>query len=153
MVRKDVLANEGGFNPTLTHGVDWELFARLASKYPIHCIPQCLGKQRLHAGQVTKNFRSKADSYYLFHARILELWREDPVRRRILIQDSARVYADLGKHFFQIGDYQYARRCFGRSLSIGPLSLKNWRRLGISFVPGLRSWYRLNTARRTTFGD
>src|SRR5262249_47503426 len=99
LVRKDVFLKEGGFNPALEHGESWELFARIASKHPIHCIPQRLAKQRLHPGQMTRDLRSKADAYHRFHNCLQELWSQDITKRAILVEDTARVYADLGKHF------------------------------------------------------
>lgn len=147
LIRKAVFQQLGGFNPTLRLGVSWELFARVAHEYPIHYIPERLAKQRLHPEQTTRNMHLRAESYHRFHACMWELWKGDRVKRTILTRDTARVYADLGRHFLRTGDHAEARRCFRRSLSYGPWSLKNWRRLGISYLPGLREWYGVRKAK------
>ena len=141
LLRKDVFVKEGGFNPSLRIGVSWELFVRIAHKYPIHYIPQSLAKQRLHSGQVTRDLRGKTENYHRFHACLYKMWSDDPAKQAILLRDTARLYADLGRQFLGSGDYFDAQRCFRWSLSYRPLSWKNWRRLGISYLPGLREWY------------
>jgi len=53
LVKKDVLAEVGYFNPSLHIGESWEMFARIAKQYPIFYIPESLARQRKHPGQIT----------------------------------------------------------------------------------------------------
>ncbi len=81
---------------------------------------------------------------------MLEIWKDDPVKCGILMWETAKVYADLGKHFLRIGDYHEARRCLRLALSYDPWSWKNWRRFVVSYVPGVRHWYTARKVAQTT---
>jgi len=40
LVRRQALERIGGFNPSLTHGEDWQFFVRLAAVYPFAVVPR-----------------------------------------------------------------------------------------------------------------
>jgi glycosyltransferase involved in cell wall biosynthesis len=48
MVSKRVLAAVGGFETTIRYGEDLELWARIAARYPLVCLPDVLVLYRLH---------------------------------------------------------------------------------------------------------
>jgi hypothetical protein len=53
VVRADVLAAAGGFDPTLRHLADWDLWLRLAGPATPTAVPAPLVAYRLHDGQAT----------------------------------------------------------------------------------------------------
>ena len=141
VMRKDVFVKAGGFNPSLRIGESWEFFTRLALTHPIHCVDQSLAKQRYHPNQITRELRVTADHFHRFHARMWDIWRNDPKKHAILNRYSGKVYAELGRYFLGTRDYDRARECYRRSLSYHPWSLKSLRRWVISNLPGIRDRY------------
>jgi hypothetical protein len=52
-VRRSTYEQLGGFNPNLKHALDWEMWIRIASKYPFLYEPKILACWRNHAGATT----------------------------------------------------------------------------------------------------
>ncbi len=53
MVRADVLRRVGGFDPTLTHVPDWDLWLRLSNDGLPACVPEPLVGYRIHSGNAS----------------------------------------------------------------------------------------------------
>lgn len=142
LVRKDVIAECGGFHPSLRLLNDWELFMRIARAYPIHRTPRSLIQYRRYSAQTSKDKRLWIDCLPLYYQCASELWRDDPSKQAILSRRTAAVYADLGRHYLRAGDYATARQMCRLSFSFRPWSWTNLRRWGLSYLPGAREWYR-----------
>lgn len=52
-VRRSTYEQLGGFNPDLKHALDWEMWIRIASKFPIFYEPKILACWRNHSGATT----------------------------------------------------------------------------------------------------
>jgi glycosyltransferase involved in cell wall biosynthesis len=141
LVRRDVLRQVGGFNQGLRIGESWELFTRIALAYQLHHIPECLAKQRYHPGQITRNMPIKVDTYRHFHKAMMSIWKNEPLKQKILVSDTEKIYKDLGTYFAQRRDYGKARRCFGLAWSYRPTGWSNLRRCLMSLIPGVRDRY------------
>jgi len=61
MIRADVLAATGGFNPRLRRTEDWDLWIRLASTGPPACVRKPLVAYRFHATNIVTDLRSMVD--------------------------------------------------------------------------------------------
>lgn len=142
LLKKALFLHHGGFNPLLRIGEDGELFARIALTTPIRYISRSLVKYRRHSAQSSKNKQIWVDSWPMYHQCSSELWRDNPKKQAILAERTAAVYADLGRHYLRTGDYDKAREFFRQSFSLRPWSWSNLRRWGLSYLPGVREWYR-----------
>jgi GT2 family glycosyltransferase len=63
VVRRDVYEALGGFDPAFTYAVDWDMWKRIAARYPIWYHPQPLACYRMHPGSETQ--RQRADGSHL----------------------------------------------------------------------------------------
>ena len=52
-VRRSSYEQLGGFNPDLKHALDWEMWIRIASKFPFFYEPKILACWRSHSGATT----------------------------------------------------------------------------------------------------
>lgn len=55
LIRKEVLVSVGGFNESLSCGEDWELWVRLAARYPFVVVPRPQVLYRLSASSASAN--------------------------------------------------------------------------------------------------
>jgi predicted O-linked N-acetylglucosamine transferase (SPINDLY family)/glycosyltransferase involved in cell wall biosynthesis len=62
VVRRDVYEAVGGFRMELKSAADWEMWARIAAKYPVYGTPEILAKFRLHGGSWSTDAIRRADN-------------------------------------------------------------------------------------------
>ena len=144
ILRKDVFALLGGFNPLMRCYEDGEFFMRVAAQFPIHFIDRVLVRYRCHPSQLHRNVRARATSWPFMYQLLAEHWRDDPAKQTTLLKVSASIHTYLGKHFLRAGNYREARRHFRLSYEQDPVSWTNLRRWGLSYFPPLRALYRHN---------
>jgi glycosyltransferase involved in cell wall biosynthesis len=142
-VKKAAFMEAGGFNPLLRTQEDIELFARIATGYPIQSIDRPLVKYRCHSKQLHRNREWRAQSWPILFHSLTEMWKDAPEKQAILAKRAAAVFEDLGTHYLRTGQYMTARAYLRQSISLNPWSLSKWRRWGIACVPAIREWYRL----------
>lgn len=146
IMRKDVFASSGGFNPLLRCSQDRDLFTRIAVAFPIQFIPESLAQYRCHEGQLHHNWRLRGEDWAILYPSLLKIWHDDPEKRAVLVKTGAALYTHAGKFCLKSGDYAKARWCFRQSFATRPFSWKNLRRWGLSYLPYVRDLYR--TTRR-----
>ncbi|HBA66862.1 MAG TPA: hypothetical protein DCZ48_11925, partial [Methylococcaceae bacterium] len=102
-------------------GEDLELWAKIAAKHPISCIPEILMLRRLHGNNATQltapllsDLAKVMTSIRNYAAKELSLQNIDPNR---LV---ANAYADLGYWHFSEYDLITARQAFSASLKEKP---------------------------------
>jgi glycosyltransferase involved in cell wall biosynthesis len=72
-VRRSTYEQIGGFNPSLSHTLDWEMWIRIANKFPIFYEPRILACWRNHLGATTsKQIRSGEN--IRDHAKAISIW-------------------------------------------------------------------------------
>jgi glycosyltransferase involved in cell wall biosynthesis len=73
-VKKSTYALVGGFNPDLIHALDWEMWIRIASKFPIFYEPKILACWRNHSNATTsKQIRSGENIRDI--AKAISIWK------------------------------------------------------------------------------
>jgi Tfp pilus assembly protein PilF len=82
------------------------------------------------------------ESWPAFHDILYVLWRDNPQKRAVLFRKSAQIYSSLGKQYLIGGDYQRARINCQKALTYQPWSWRAMRRLGLTYLPVIRDWYR-----------
>ncbi|WP_431065171.1 glycosyltransferase family 2 protein [Methylotuvimicrobium sp.] len=121
LVNKSALLEAGLFNQTIRFGEDLELWAKIAAKHPITCIPEVLMLRRQHGNNATQltaallsDLVKVMTSIRNYAAKELSLQNIDPNR---LV---ANAYADLGYWHFSEYDLITARQAFSASLKEKP---------------------------------
>jgi glycosyltransferase involved in cell wall biosynthesis len=131
-VRRGVYEAVGGFRPDLPHCADWEMWARILSRYPFYYDPAPLALYRIHSRSDTSRLaltgadiddENKAVSY-------IQTYIIDPARRKTALQEFRRgsakralnTAAELRKEHFKSSLIQI--------------------RKGLSQYPSLRNMYK-----------
>lgn len=55
--RREAVRELGGFDPSLAYALDWDLWKRLAVRYPLYCDPRPLAAYRRHGASETSRLR------------------------------------------------------------------------------------------------
>ncbi len=140
MAPRSVLQEAGGFDERREiHVEDWDLWLRIAARWPIGYLPRPLALHRrgghmstayekTHAGQalVIEKHRALCMAACAKH-------RLNPER---CISDRTYVlHSSLGYERFRHGDRRGARRAFARAVALRPWALGTYARYVASFVP------------------
>lgn len=144
LLRKSVFEQFGGFRSDMQgkYYEDFELFARMAERFPVFFEPRALVRYRLQR-------KSQRDMHCTPNVLILlsslwELWRGQPEKQAILVKHYAYHYSMLAKYALQDGDYLRARKYYRTSFRYFPglylpWNWKNLRRWTLCYLPGLRA--------------
>lgn len=121
LARRSVLLDCGGFNPSIRFGEDLELWAKIASRHPITCLPEVLMLRRQHGANATQNTGPLLEDLVKVMGSIAtyakaELQQQGTNPNTL----TASALADLGYWYFSQADYQAARRAFYHSLKQQP---------------------------------
>jgi glycosyltransferase involved in cell wall biosynthesis len=151
LIRKEVFLRAGGFAPSLRFAEDWHLYCRLASFTPFSCIPGKLVRRRKHPSQLTRQFYLKPENWSVIYDHMRALWGHDPKKMRCVNHKTAQVYANVGKHYLIDEEVEKARHYLRLSLRYRPWWWTAWRRLGLTYLPAIRTIYRNRKRRKPTF--
>lgn len=140
LVRKDLLDVVGGFCSRLKIYEDLELFARIDRLAALHFIPAELTTYRLHRSQSTRN-QTLQETYWPMILQVLwNFWQSDPPKQAVVGGYLAKSYGDRCKHHLMTREFRLAQR-FGRLAFTHKRSIKNFRRLTIAWLPGIRNLF------------
>lgn len=118
LVRRDSLFEAGLFNEAIRFGEDLELWAKIAARHPIACMPEVLMLRRQH-GQNATQMTGLLLQDLVEVARSLKRSIPDAMQEQGI--DPSRLVAhnlnDLGYWYFSQADYAKAREVFLSSLS------------------------------------
>ena len=144
MVRRTVLDDVGMFDPRLEQTEDWDLYLRIAQRYPVDYVDAVLVKERLHYGNTSSQYDMVAEESCL----LMEEWARRSPRHASICRGMIAV-----SRFKQAGVRAYQAYRAGRS----SLAARNLARaLGLVLqhpIPVLRTIARYgNAANRRVFG-
>ena len=126
VIRRAVFSDAGLFDesPLLRIGEDWNLWLRIAARYPIGLIDRPLARLRVHPGSTT----GQMDLQYALQSELAVIENaisREPVRLAdIRARAIARVYSGIGEWMARRGDRLGARGMFARSLRVYPFSAR-----------------------------
>jgi hypothetical protein len=85
LVRAEVVARYGGFDENLRALEDWELWLRYAlagACFAFHDAPEAKALVRVHAGSLSSSHRRMAQSFLLFHEKLVQSKAPPQIIRR-----------------------------------------------------------------------
>ena len=107
VVKKGVLDEVGAFDPKYKIAEEYDLFLRIAERYPIDFVEQPLAKYRVHGGRASRNVKTAVDEDF----QIMEYWlKKKPhlkkeLNYRIKLKKTrsyrSLIWYYLGKHEFR----------------------------------------------------
>jgi glycosyltransferase involved in cell wall biosynthesis len=75
VARRDLVRTIGGFDETLLHAEDWDVWLKLAKASQVDFVPDALTGIRIHGeSKQRKNARAKAETFLLNRLRVVDKW-------------------------------------------------------------------------------
>lgn len=118
LVKRTTLIEAGMFNSAIRFGEDLELWAKIAAKHPITCMPEILMLRRLHNQNATKcTVPMLADLVKVMQS--ISHYAKDALNRQNINEKKlvADAWGNLGYWHFVNEDYQQAKIAFWNALS------------------------------------
>lgn len=75
VVKSSVYREIGGFNRSLKHALDWEMWVRIADRYRVFYTPQVLAAWRMHSGATTSAQMRRGENIRDI-SEAIDIWRE-----------------------------------------------------------------------------
>ena len=124
LIKRSVFDEVGEFNEKNTFFAreDWELWLRIASKYPIGFVPKVLSKYRIHPGAISSNKEFMLKKYYGTIATICSATSFAPHKYEAFYLDSLRRQVEsYVKYFILNGEKHISREILSKFLPQGQL--------------------------------
>ncbi|WP_414661873.1 glycosyltransferase [Horticoccus sp. 23ND18S-11] len=148
-VRRSTYEKIGGFNESLTHALDWEMWIRIASSFPIYYHPEVLASWRMHPDSTTSG-QIRSGENIRDIAKAIAIWRGYVSSGQDLARTAARRYARLA---LDLADYLSRNGYSGApqldaALQCDSSPIVRFHALKLRIKWRLRPWYRLATGRQ-----
>lgn len=125
VIHSSIFEEVGLFN-TSPIAADWDMWLRIASRYPIHFVSDVLAGYRIHGGMVSRNQSPLRMHYYCVETieRAATLIPDvyGPVRRRALSAQARRT----GRMFVSRGQLREARALFTQAIHHYPIDISSY---------------------------
>ena len=147
IARRSILEEAGLFS-NLVKVEDWDLWLRIAAKYPVNRCPDALVAYRVHGAMLTKNM--PPEDVHKLNVAVLDractfapdVYR--PVRKKAM----AAQYRRAGDSLARLGRLKEARQMFLEAIRLSPSTLTSYPRLIVTFAGRKFSSRVINTYRR-----
>jgi len=108
VIRRAAFLDVGGFDEALSTSADWDLYYRIARRYPVGFVPEVLVRYRIHGGNMHRNLDAMRRDMLAACAKAFS--EQDPELQGLRRLAYGRLHAMLSGSFFQAGEYrQFAR--------------------------------------------
>ena len=125
MVRQECLAQCGGFDPALAVAQDWDLWLRIAERYPILELRERLAAYRRHRQHNSQRFTELRRCEVRLLEKAWERWRgQRGWARLVLRRRLSWAHYRLSRQLAREGDEPAARRHLARAIALLPLHLR-----------------------------
>jgi len=121
LVKRAALQATGGFDTTIHYGEDLEVWAKIAARHALVCLPEVLMLRMRHGANVTRNTTPLLQDLVKVMTAARS-WGGVQLREQGADPDRlvARAWADLGYRYFSSGELHAARQAFFASLREKP---------------------------------
>ena len=128
LIPKSTLDDVGVFDETLRAAEDWDLWLRIAAKYPIYNVADILVDICLHGTGSFRNAEKMERNQWQVYKAAATRW-PDRLDKVTLRRMRALIFADAGGEYISSKDYRMALRRYAASLVQWPFHLQRWRRM------------------------
>lgn len=127
---------------------DYDMWLRMASKYPIEFIDQPLVKYRRHIQGISKNISRS----YLGELKVLKKNQKIfeslyPTGKSLMSKRLHQLFFEFGQEYFTLGQIPEARDQFRRAVKHWPYSLRSWYYYGLSLLSNKQVMFLRNIKR------
>ncbi len=160
VIRRDVLEEAGLFDESTDRriGEDWNMWLRIAEKYPVAFINVPLALVRVHDENMTR--AANVHQAYQCKRTIVEdaVARTPQLLGSVKPRAMAGIAVAAGLRLLRSGDAAAARRMFASAIMETPRNLRAYCYFGAACLPGtlhrcadrIASWLRIHTSRTRT---
>jgi glycosyltransferase involved in cell wall biosynthesis/peptidoglycan/xylan/chitin deacetylase (PgdA/CDA1 family) len=123
VVRRSCFENTGVFDESLDQATDYDMWLRIAKRYPIAFINQPLCLWRRHEGNISRNelrHRQRVLDVVTRHFDASSISRWSYALRR------SRLFGSLGRAYRQSGNIRQATDCLSQAVRLAPWRLRAW---------------------------
>ncbi|WP_340101529.1 glycosyltransferase family 2 protein [Salinibaculum salinum] len=146
MFRRDTVLNVGGYNTGFKYTEDYDLWLRLATKYPVQNIQTPLYGLRVHDQSIYGAQLRTVKLYGWFARRrirgetnlSIDDLREsgvDIVYEEMSAKERVSFHTEMAQELLRYGRPEKSKKACREGLSIAPVTPTLWALLGISFMP------------------
>jgi hypothetical protein len=104
VIPRTVFDEVGGFDERLSTAADWDLYCRIAARYPIGFIPEVLLRYRIHGSNMHTNFHAMEHDMLLAFDKAYSV--ATPSQRRLRRRGYGNLHTVLAGAFFSVGQYR-----------------------------------------------
>jgi hypothetical protein len=139
--RRSVLQDVGFFDESLLGSGDWDMWLKIAERWPVRCVPETVGYYRVHPTNTAKMLYATR-RVVEEHTTVLCRYLEEPGRRPVDPSVAARAWAQVGlteaKCEVLAGNAKGAGKALLKALILDATISANTG----SFVPLIEGWCR-----------
>jgi len=118
VVRRVDFLDVGGFDEALSTSADWDLYYRIARRYPVGFVPEVLVRYRIHSGNMHRNLDVMRRDMLAAYAKVFS--EQDPELQRLRRSAYGALHAMLAGSFLRAGEYRRFARHAAASLALRP---------------------------------
>jgi glycosyltransferase involved in cell wall biosynthesis len=118
VIRRAAFLEVGGFDEALSTSADWDLYYRLARRYPVGFVREVLVRYRVHGGNMHRNVHAMARDMLAAYGKAFG--ERDPELQRLRRRAYGRLHAMLAGSFFRAGEYRRFARHAAASVAARP---------------------------------
>lgn len=134
LVKREVFESVGGFDPLLSTAADWDMWIRIASRYPVGYIDEPLFKYRKHSSNMHYDIETQErDSRKILHKSFDNYFLKGEYSK-IRSLAFSNLYTMLAKCYLKKRRVPDSIRMIGRSLYYCPLSFFKLARDSFKFL-------------------
>ena len=126
VVRRAIFDEMGAFYDNKAVAEDWDMWLRIAARYPIQLVDKPLARYRLHAGMKTLNRHWRVQQARRVRTIERAVAREPERLGPLRNQAIANLNTSIGRTLARKGDLAMARNLFGRAIRLAPGTPKTY---------------------------
>ncbi len=135
VLRRDALNETGLFDERLPIAEDYDLWLRIARRYPVYFIDRPLVTRRRIGSNITENRQTYVQSCIRLREKLRDVHRSEPERCKLIERQLKRDRYNLGYILFNDLKLKESRKVFWGTLSDWKYSLRSLFYIVVSFLP------------------
>jgi glycosyltransferase involved in cell wall biosynthesis len=108
LIPRPVLADVGGFDERLSTSADWDLYLRIALRYPIWFVPEMLLHYTLHNSNMHRNVAAMEHDQLLTYQKIVDGPSSPLTNSRLRRRAYSELHLTLSGSYYQTGEWYHA---------------------------------------------
>lgn len=136
VLRKEVMTAVGLFRRELAIAEDWDLFLRVARRYPVDFVDKPLAMYRIHETNAFQSLERRYPEIITVTKEWMQRCPDLPQKVRAKLRcNMAGYWNALGQHYLSLARHQEARKHIACSVRLQPLQFRAYLYYGLTLLP------------------